>query len=480
LSTLERMPVRASSRPPALPELLAPPSEYSPPGMSLTQILTIVRAYWRHTTVITVSLMALIAGILEILPKTYTATATLMVNYELNQNGKEFPIGEVGSYMATQIEFMKSDRVLLPVIEALHLEGESEFTAGFSGRDSSERRLWVLKNLRSNLDITQGHGSQLLYVEAGARDPLEAAKIANAVADVYLVEERRLVNEPASQRARDYTARLEELQEKVNAAQEKVTRFRQGSGLSDIAGRDGTEAQTLSSLEQQLVAVQNARRTAESKRLGDQQASVDVLSSETIQTLKGDISAQEAQLAQLGATLGPRHPRRLELESHIAATRAALRREIEVYASSNTAQIASGRELEDSLKRAVAEQRAKVLGVRQEQDEGAKLLLELESAQAVYKRALDGYDEIMFASGGKLTNASLMTRAAPAVTPSKPKKLKYMVLGAAAALLSGLLAPLAHEMWFNRRVRCRDDLELDFGMPVLAVLDRSNKQVSLS
>jgi polysaccharide biosynthesis transport protein len=47
-------------------------------------------------------------------------------------------------------------------------------------------------------------------------------------------------------------------------------------------------------------------------------------------------------------------------------------------------------------------------------------------------------------------------------------------------LLSGLLAPLAHEMWFNRRVRCRDDLELDFGMPVLAVLDRSNKQVSLS
>jgi polysaccharide biosynthesis transport protein len=477
------MPVRASSRLPALPELpdlLGPPSQYSPPGMSLTQILTIVRAYWRHTTIIAVSLTALIAGVLKILPKTYTATATLMVNYELNQDGKQFPIGEVGSYMATQIEFMKSDSVLLPVIEALHLTGDGEFTSGFSGSDSIERRLWVLKNLRANLDITQGHGSQLLYVEAGARDPLKAARIANAVADVYLVEERRLVNEPASQRAREYTARLAELQGKVNAAQERVTQFRQRSGLSDIAGRDGAEAQTLSSLEQQLVAVQNARRTAEARSLGDQQVSADVLSSETIQTLKGEISAQEAQLAQLGATLGPRHPRRLELESHIAATRAALRREIEVYANSNNAQIVSGRELEDSLKRAVAEQRAKVLGVRLEQDEGAKLLLELESAQAVYKRALDGYDEIMFASGGKLSNVSLMTRAAPAVTPSKPKKLKLMVLGAAAALLTGLLAPLAYEIWFKRRVRCRDDVELDFGMPVLAVLDRSDKPVSLS
>jgi hypothetical protein len=54
-----------------------------------------------------------------------------------------------------------------------------------------------------------------------------------------------------------------------------------------------------------------------------------------------------------------------------------------------------------------------------------------------------------------------------------------MVFGAVAALLTGLLAPLAYEMGLNRRVRCRDDLELDFGMPVLAVLDRPNSQVLL-
>src|SRR5262249_15658396 len=151
------------------------------------------------------------------------------------------------------------------------------------------------------------------------------------------------------------------------------------------------EGQTLTALEQQLVAVQNSRRTAESKG-GDEGASAEVLSSETVQTLKGELAAQEAQLAQLGATLGPRHPKRLELQSQVAATRAALRREIGVYGSNNSGQILSDRQLEASLGRAVADQRAKVLAVRQEQDEGAKLLLELESAQAVYKRALDGYD----------------------------------------------------------------------------------------
>lgn len=472
MSTLDSFPVRASSAVPALPEspLIAP--QYLPPGTSLTQILTVARAYWRHTMIITLSLIVVLAGVLRLLPKTYTATAVLMVNYELNQAGKEVPIGEVGSYLATQVEFMKSDRVLLPVIEMLHLTNDPEFTAGFSGTSPSERRVWVLKNLRENLDITQGRGSQLLYVQAEASNPQKAARIANAIADVYLQEEHRLENEPASQRAREYTAQLAELQGKVTMAQERVTEFRQRSGLSDIDGRNDADARALNELEQQLLTAQNARRSAEARGVGDQSVSADVLTSQTVQTLKGELATEEAELAQLSATLGPRHPKLLEVQSRIKATRAALRQEVDVYSGDNATQILSGRQLEQSLQRAVDQQRAKVLAVREQQDEGAKLLLELESAQAVYKRALDGYDQIMFASGGKLTNVSLMSQAVPAVTPAKPKKLKILVLGAVGALLIGLLAPLAYEFWLRRRIRCRDDLELDFGMPVLAVLER--------
>jgi uncharacterized protein involved in exopolysaccharide biosynthesis len=158
----------------------------------------------------------------------------------------------------------------------------------------------------------------------------------------------------------------------------------------------------------------------------------------------------------------------------MAATRAALARELGVYGQGKSTEILAGRQLEDSLSRAVDDRRAKVLAVRQQQDEGAKLLLELESAQAVYKRALDGYDEIMFASGAKRTNVSLMSRAVPAVTPTRPKKLKYMLAGIMGAVMIGLLAPLAYELLLNRRVRCRDDLERHFGMPVLAELGRRN------
>jgi len=108
-----------------------------------------------------------------------------------------------------------------------------------------------------------------------------------------------------------------------------------------------------------------------------------------------------------------------------------------------------------------------VLATRKLQDEGAKLLLELESAQSVYKRALDGYDKIVAASVGQYSNVSFAGRARPPVKPSKPNKLKLLAAATIGGLLLGLIAPLSYELLVNRRIRCRDDVERALGIPVI-------------
>jgi succinoglycan biosynthesis transport protein ExoP len=364
---------------------------------------------------------------------------------------------------------MRSPVVLLPVAERLNLTEDREFTEGYRANGGSLRD-WVEQNLAEALDIAPAGTSQLVYVTASARDPTKAAHIANAVADVYLEQLHHRDVDPTSDRAKQYSAELEELRAKVTAAQDKVTEFRQRTGITEITNhaQNDIDMQLLSNLEQRLLEAQNMRRVSESQNAVDQSARSSVLGSTLIQNLKAQAAALESQLAQMRATMGDQHPKVIELKSQIDATRRSLDAQIRTYSDNSTAEIGTARELERKLELAVALQRSKVESLRTLQDEGTKLQLELESAQSVYKRALE---DIMFASTVNLTNVNMVSRATPSVKASKPNKLVIMLVGTVASIFLSLMVPFCHELVFDRRLRCRDDFERNFGVPLLAEFD---------
>jgi uncharacterized protein involved in exopolysaccharide biosynthesis len=448
----------------ALPELFAQP------GLSLQQIWTIMWAYRKLSSLLALAVIAVACAVVALLPRTYLATATLMVNYEVNDplNGKEFPIGLLSSYMATQTELLRNPSVLLAVVDRLHLTTNRDYISGYSG-DGSLLREHVMRALSKNLTIFQGqYGSQLIYVSYAAGSAAEAALITNSVADVFKDQDFVRSTNPTSERARRYASQLEQLRLKAGQSQEQYTAFLKRNTLIDSGDNNAeVDISLLSDLEQQLVTAQRARRTAQALAVGDQSVGDQVMGSQLIQTLKSQLAIQEARLAELQTTLGPRHPQVLELNSQLAASRQTLAGEVRSYARNSAGGLGAAQKLEQALQQAVATQRAKVITVSALHDQGAKLRLERDSAQAVYKRALDGYDQVMFASSGNYTNVSFVSRATPPVEPSKPRVLVYLLLGAMAGAFLGLFGPLAYEL-INRRVRCRDDIERDSGVPVLA------------
>ena len=444
------------------------------PGMSLLQVVSIVKAYRKHAVIIAAVVIACTAIFTKMLPKTYTASATLMVSNDqrdpmaANQAQQPEPIGP---YMATEIQLMESPSVLLAVVDQLKLTEDKRYIGGYGGYGTA--REWVKENLVKDLDIEPGQaGSQLIVVNASARDPGMAAQIANALADTYLAQERERVSGPANERAKRYADELVELNNKVRIAQDQVTAFRQRNNLPNIAAEDNNiDTALLGSLETRLQEAQNARRAAEVKAAGDQSLNSSTTSVGAIQPLKTQIDTEQAQLAEMRATLGARHPKVLELENQIAANQRNLARAVQTLSSGASAELTAARQLEAKLQAAVTEQRAKVLGVSRLQDEGMKYMLELQSAQSVYKRALDGYDQIMFASDSRFSKVSLVSRAVPPQTSSKPKKVKLLMMGALAGIFLGLALPVAYELVINRRVRCRDDFERGFSIPVLMEFD---------
>ena len=173
----------------------------------------------------------------------------------------------------------------------------------------------------------------------------------------------------------------------------------------------------------------------------------------------------------MSSTLGSQHPRVLEMKSELSATRRSLQNESSSYSSQTSADLSGARELEAKLGAAVEQQRVKVLNFKKAQAEGSKYLLEFESAQTVYKRALDGYDAIMFTSGGHGTNVKIVSPAVPPQKAAKPNTLKIMLGMIVLSLLLGLLGPLTYDLLFQRRIRCVDDIERSFDVPVLVELD---------
>ncbi|HUR40012.1 MAG TPA: GNVR domain-containing protein [Verrucomicrobiae bacterium] len=445
--------------------------QHAHPGLSLAQLFAILWA-WRRLTLTIMALVVVVAAIgVALWPRTWEATATLMVDFEINDplGGREFPVGLLGSYMSTQVELARGSEVLLKVIDKLKLTEQEDYAAGHSG-DPSGLPVWVETKLRKRLLVEQGkYGSQLIYITYGASDAAEAALVSNTVAEVYAEQQHKRLTGPAAERAERYTQQLAELKAKVVQAQQAVTEFRKRSGLIDSDEKGDVSMLMLSQLEARLLEAQNLRRAAESRAVGDSSVGSQVLASPMIQSLKTQLALQNATLAQLRTTLGARHPQVVELQSQMTATRGALNAELGAYAGNAASELASARVLEQKLQAALEERRAGVLKVRELQDSGAKELLELESAQSVYKRALEGLDQVMLAASGGYSNIDFVSRAMAPQRPSKPKVGIIMVLASGLGAALGLALPLFYEL-LNRRVRCRDDVERDHGIPVLIEL----------
>lgn len=441
-------------------------------GISISQLLCILRAYRWHILVSAVVLVLVCAVVIKLLPKSYVATATLIVNYENKDPlaGREFPSGETNTYIPTQIELILSRVVLQPVVDRFKLTSDEGFTHGFRGSTAAVNEV-VTKSLHDSLTVTQGVGSRLLYIAATAKTPERAADLANAVADEYLKQERQRTNAPAGERAERYSKQLAELREKAAMAQDLVTQFRQQHGITAVdADRTDAEGATLLDLQMKLEAAQNQRRELESKQVNAHASSDAVLETASIVSLRSKLTSLQEQMAEARTTLGPKHPKVVELQSQIDATRHSLDDEVQSIAANGSVQLSRARDLEARYQAAITAERARLMERRALQDQESKLVVELQSAQATYKKALDGYDQIVFASSGNYTDVSLVSRADPPAKPDKPNKAKWFAMACLFSLALAVAGPFGYELFLNRRLRCRDDLEKHFGIPVLAQL----------
>jgi uncharacterized protein involved in exopolysaccharide biosynthesis len=444
-------------------------------GFTIPQLWSMVRAHLWLSVGLFAALVALSYVGIKNLPKSYQATATLMVNTDNTDPlaGRNYSTGQGNMFFPTQVELIYNNVTLQPVVDRLRLRSDQRFTGGFVG-DPKTLNDVVLASLRASLDVQPGRGSLLLYISATSNEAAMAAELANAVSAEYLKQNRQRTNAPNAEKAARYADQVAELKSAMDAKQAKLDEYRQRKGMAELKeGQNGdSEGVALYDLKTQLIAAEKEVRVLEGKQIDPRADSSAVLDTPEMINLQADLDKDEAELSQAQTTLGRNYPKVQELQTRVNAKREQKRAAVRARSEYWAMQLKNAVDLKNKLQTEIKRESDRVLGVRGSQDEGAKVMQEWQVARDAYFNALKGQDSVQFASAGNYQDVSLVSQAEPPVKASKPNKMKLFVMALMASLALAMGGPFAYELLLDRRIRCRDDLEKGFGVVTLAQLGR--------
>ncbi|WP_029586221.1 exopolysaccharide transport family protein [Bradyrhizobium sp. URHD0069] len=287
--------------------------------------------------------------------------------------------------------------------------------------------------------------SRVIVIEFQSRDPELAARVANSIAEGYLVLLQGARQEQAKSAGQWLSGEIENLRKKVAEAESRVEDFRSKSSLFVGTNNTTLSNQQMGELNTQLNNARALKSDAESKarmiremlQSGKPIEASEVLNSELTRRLSEQRVTLRAQLAEQSSTLLDGHPRIKELKAQLADLDRQLREEAGKISRSldNDARIAGGRveglsaSLEQLKKQATSTNGQDVQLRALEREAKAQRDL-LESYLAKYREA-NTRENI---EAGP-TDGRVISRATVSNTPAYPKKLPIVLIATLATLM---------------------------------------------
>src|SRR5438874_7372371 len=287
--------------------------------------------------------------------------------------------------------------------------------------------------------------SRVIVIEFQSRDPELAAKVANSIAEGYLVLQQGARQDQAKSAGQWLSGEIENLRKKVAEAESRVEDFRSKSSLFVGTNNTTLSNQQMGELNTQLNNARALKSDAETKarliremlQSGKPIEASEVLNSELMRRLSEQRVTLRAQLAEQSSTLLDNHPRIKELKAQLADLDRQIRDEAGKISRSldNDARIAGGRveglsaSLEQLKKQASSSNGQDVQLRALEREAKAQRDL-LESYLARYREATTR-ENIDTAP----TDGRIISRAIVSNMPAYPKKLPIVLIATIATLL---------------------------------------------
>lgn len=479
--------------------------------MHFSQFLTVLRA--RAGLIMTVVLCALVGGALVTIamPKRYEAVASVMIDpkgaepvWATKSSGSGFGGDKLDSVVSTQIDILGSPAVALKVVETLQLErnpnavellrgsgplvtllqwksalrdGLSSLLPGAEeGREMSLKD-WMAERLLRNMNPKANRDSRVIRVTYSSSDPEFSAAAANAFVRAYQDTMLQLRVQPAKQTTKWFDEQVRELKRNLELAEAKLAKFQQAKGIVATDERMDLENSRLAELSAQLSLSQSQSYESQAKerQIRDFMAGrskdppPEVVTSHLVQQLRASLSEREARLSDLAKRVGPNHPQYRAATHELDQLKQQLREAMRSASQSALAGTGVAGEREGSLRAALERQRGRVLALKQERNQVAALVRDVENAQRAYNTGVERMTQTRMESQVDQASEPIIYSATVPTKPASPGKALNMAIALAVGLAFGIGFALFSET-VNRYVRSEQDIVEIVGVPVLAVL----------
>jgi succinoglycan biosynthesis transport protein ExoP len=287
--------------------------------------------------------------------------------------------------------------------------------------------------------------SRVIVVEFQSRDPELAARVANSIADGYLVLQQNARQEQAKAASSWLSGEIENLRRKVAEDESRVEDFRSKSSLFVGTNNTTLSNQQMGELNTQLNNARAQRSDTESKaglirgmlQSGKPIEVSEVLNSELMRRLSEQRVTLRAQLAEQSSTLLDNHPRIKELKAQVVDLDHQIREEASKISRSldGDARLAVGRVEEltkslDQMKKLASSSNGQDVQLRALEREAKSQRDLLESYLAKYREANTRENIDAAPSEGRIISRAIVSN-----NPAYPKKLPVVLIATLATLL---------------------------------------------
>jgi len=445
-----------------------------PVGLTLNQLGAMLR--YRLPTILIVTLVTvLITGVaVFLIPKTYTASAELFIEFRVNDpiSGRQFPAVLDETYLQTQVDIIHSNEVVDRVIDSLHL-----MQAPGAEKSPQLLRERVLKNL----DIQLRRTSRIVELQYSDRSPEMARAFLEALIKAYSDINSEISVAPARARTEQYSAQLQLLRNEIDGIQQKLTEYQQKAQIVDADERLDNRSRQLVELSSKQLGIRTQRQEYEARMRAldvminsgnDIPEIPEIAQQPRVAELKLRLSDLDRRISDLSATYGKQHPRLVALRDEREVLADRLKREAKAALQGIRLEGMRLADQERALGRNFDEQQRALLDTKRHRDVISSYQRQLESTQRVYNAAVAKFDEILMSGTVNGTSLSILRKPETPLKHSKPQITKSVLMAIFVGLALGLGLSFVLEVTV-RRLRCLEDMERGLGQRIFGQIGQS-------